>query len=154
MSFFPQLVAGPIERASNLLPQVLNSRIFKYKQGVQGCIRLILWGMFKKVVIADSLAYLWRVDFVFNNYQNLDGGILILIFIFQFKSTVISGGYSDIARLAHQNFLVFENNRQLSSHIFQEIWSFLEKMAYLIVLMVERLPLIHPIGWFKINGNR
>ena len=55
VSFFPQLVAGPIERASNLLPQILNNRLFKYEQGVQG-LRLILYGMFKKVVIADSLA--------------------------------------------------------------------------------------------------
>ena len=54
VSFFPQLVAGPIERASNLLPQILKNRVFKYEQGVQG-LRLILWGMFKKVVIADSL---------------------------------------------------------------------------------------------------
>ena len=59
VSFFPQLVAGPIERASNLLPQILNNRVFIYKQGVQG-LRLILYGMFKKVVIADSLG--WRVD--------------------------------------------------------------------------------------------
>ena len=51
VSFFPQLVAGPIERASNLLPKIINNRIFKYEQGVQG-LRLILWGMFKKVVIA------------------------------------------------------------------------------------------------------
>ena len=50
VSFFPQLVAGPIERASNLLPQILTRRVFKYEQGVQG-LRLILWGMFKKVVI-------------------------------------------------------------------------------------------------------
>ena len=55
VSFFPQLVAGPIERATNLLPQIQNKREFKYEQGVQG-LRLILWGMFKKVVIADSLA--------------------------------------------------------------------------------------------------
>jgi D-alanyl-lipoteichoic acid acyltransferase DltB (MBOAT superfamily) len=55
VSFFPQLVAGPIERATNLLPQILNKREFKYEKGVQG-LKLIIWGMFKKVVIADSLA--------------------------------------------------------------------------------------------------
>ena len=69
VSFFPQLVAGPIERASNLLPQILNDRVFKYEQGVQG-LRLILYGMFENVVIADSLA--WRVESTFNDYQNLD----------------------------------------------------------------------------------
>ena len=95
VSFFPQLVAGPIERASNLLPQVLNSRIFKYKQGIDG-IRLILWGMFKKVVIADSLS--WRVDLVFNDYQNLDGGVLFLgLIYFSFQIYCDFSGYSDIA---------------------------------------------------------
>ena len=55
VSFFPQLVAGPIERAKNLLPQIHITRTFKYMQGVEG-LRLILWGLFKKVVIADGLA--------------------------------------------------------------------------------------------------
>ena len=95
VSFFPQLVAGPIERASNLLPQILNNRIFKYDQGVQG-LRLILWGMFKKVVIADSLA--WRVDYIFNEYQNLDGGVLLLgLIYFSFQIYCDFSGYSDIA---------------------------------------------------------
>ena len=75
VSFFPQLVAGPIERASNLLPQILKKRVFEYEQGVQG-LRLILWGMFKKVVIADSLAPM--VDNIFGNYQDLGGGVLWL----------------------------------------------------------------------------
>jgi alginate O-acetyltransferase complex protein AlgI len=95
VSFFPQLVAGPIERASNLLPQILNNRVFKYEQGVQG-LRLILWGMFKKIVIADSLS--WRVDYVFNNYQSLDGGTLILgLIYFSFQIYCDFSGYSDIA---------------------------------------------------------
>ena len=68
VSFFPQLVAGPIERASNLLPQILSIRVFKYEQGVQG-LRLILWGMFKKIVIADSLAPF--VDNIFQYFSNL-----------------------------------------------------------------------------------
>ena len=75
VSFFPQLVAGPIERASNLLPQILKKREFKNEQIVQG-IRLILWGMFKKVVIADSLAPI--VDDIFSNYQDFGGGTLLL----------------------------------------------------------------------------
>ena len=57
VSFFPQLVAGPIERASRLLPQIENKRVFKYEEGVAG-LRLILWGMFKKVVVADTCAIL------------------------------------------------------------------------------------------------
>tara|TARA_Y100000768_G_C23959637_1_gene674629 strand:+ start:16 stop:1446 length:1431 start_codon:yes stop_codon:yes gene_type:complete len=95
VSFFPQLVAGPIERASNLLPQILNERVFKYEQGVKG-LRLILWGMFKKVVIADSLAP--HVDGIFNNYATLDGGVLLLgLIYFSFQIYCDFSGYSDIA---------------------------------------------------------
>ena len=95
VSFFPQLVAGPIERASNLLPQILNKREFKYEQGVQG-LRLILWGMFKKVVIADSLAPI--VENIFSNYENFGGGILWLGAIyFAFQIYCDFSGYSDIA---------------------------------------------------------
>ena len=95
VSFFPQLVAGPIERASNLLPQILNNRVFKYEQGVQG-LRLILWGMFKKVVIADNLAI--AVDSIFQNYYSLNGGELLLgVIYFSFQIYCDFSGYSDIA---------------------------------------------------------
>ena len=95
VSFFPQLVAGPIERASNLLPQILTKRVFKYEQGVQG-LRLILWGMFKKVVIADSLGI--RVDRIFENYQSMDGSVLLLgLVYFSFQIYCDFSGYSDIA---------------------------------------------------------
>ena len=95
VSFFPQLVAGPIERASNLLPQILIKRVFKYEQGVQG-LRLIFWGMFKKVVIADSLGI--SVDRIFENYQSMDGGILLLgLVFFSFQIYCDFSGYSDIA---------------------------------------------------------
>jgi len=95
VSFFPQLVAGPIERASNLLPQILTRRVFKYEQGVQG-LRLILWGMFKKVVIADSLGI--RVDRIFENYQSMDGSVLLLgLVYFSFQIYCDFSGYSDIA---------------------------------------------------------
>jgi alginate O-acetyltransferase complex protein AlgI len=95
VSFFPQLVAGPIERASNLLPQILKKREFKYEQGVQG-LQLMLWGMFKKVVIADSLAPL--VNDIFGNYQEFGGGALWLGAIyFAFQIYCDFSGYSDIA---------------------------------------------------------
>ena len=95
VSFFPQLIAGPIERATNLLPQILNKREFKYKQGVQG-LRLILWGMFKKVVVADSLAPM--VNDIFENYQDFGGGTLLLGAIyFSFQIYCDFSGYSDIA---------------------------------------------------------
>ena len=95
VSFFPQLVAGPIERASNLLPQMLSNRVFRYKNGVQG-LRLILWGMFKKVVIADSLGL--RVDYIFDNYMACNGGTLLLgLIYFSFQIYCDFSGYSDIA---------------------------------------------------------
>ena len=95
VSFFPQLVAGPIERASNLIPQILKKRTFKYNNGVQG-LRLILWGMFKKVVVADSLSL--QVDYCFNNYHTLNGGLLFLgLIYFSFQIYCDFSGYSDIA---------------------------------------------------------
>ena len=95
VSFFPQLVAGPIERASNLLPQILKKREFQYDRVIQG-LKLILWGMFKKVVIADSLAPI--VDDIFSNYQDFGGGTLWLGAIyFSFQIYCDFSGYSDIA---------------------------------------------------------
>ncbi len=95
VSFFPLLVAGPIERANHLLPQVQKSRQFNYTQSIDGC-RLILWGLFKKVVIADSLAGF--VDPIFNNYLNHDGVTLFIGAIaFSFQIYGDFSGYSDIA---------------------------------------------------------
>ena len=95
VSFFPLLVAGPIERANHLLPQVQKSRIFTYAKAVEGS-RLILWGLFKKVVIADSLAPI--VDVIFNNYQDSSGITLIVGAIaFSFQIYCDFSGYSDIA---------------------------------------------------------
>ena len=95
VAFFPQLVAGPIERASNLLPQFEKARTFKYQQGLDG-MRQILWGFFKKVVIADNIAV--YVDAIFQNQSELYGIILVLggiLFIFQLYCDF--SGYSDIA---------------------------------------------------------
>ena len=95
VSFFPQLVAGPIERATNLLPQILKKRKFKYERGVQG-LKLIFWGLFKKVVIADTLAPV--VNDIFENYQDLGGSTLWLGAIyFAFQIYCDFSGYSDIA---------------------------------------------------------
>ena len=95
VSFFPLLVAGPIERANHLLPQVQKPRFFSYNQAVEGC-RLILWGMFKKVVIADSLADI--VDAIFQNHRDYNGITLIVGAIaFSFQIYGDFSGYSDIA---------------------------------------------------------
>lgn len=95
VAFFPQLVAGPIERATNLLPQILKKRRFNSNQATQG-LRLILWGMFKKVVVADNLAPM--VDDIFANYTEFNGGMLWLGAIyFSFQIYCDFSGYSDIA---------------------------------------------------------
>jgi alginate O-acetyltransferase complex protein AlgI len=95
VSFFPLLVAGPIERASHLLPQVQEPRTFRYQQALEGA-RLILWGLFKKVVIADSLAI--TVDEIFSNYGDLSASTLIIGAIaFSFQIYGDFSGYSDIA---------------------------------------------------------
>ncbi len=95
VSFFPLLVAGPIERANHLLPQVQKPRTFNYIQLVEGC-RLILWGLFKKVIIADSLAI--AVDQVYGNYANETGFTLIVAAIsFSFQIYCDFSGYSDVA---------------------------------------------------------
>lgn len=95
VSFFPQLVAGPIERASNLLSQITNKRTFNYNQSVSG-LKLILWGLFKKVVIADALAPI--VDDIFANYGSYPASTLILgVTLFSFQVYGDFSGYSDIA---------------------------------------------------------
>ncbi len=95
VSFFPQLVAGPIERATHLLPQFYKKRNFDYANAVDG-MHQILWGLFKKIVIADNAAEI--ANEIFNNYSNYSGSTLLLGAVF--FSIQIYGdfsGYSDIA---------------------------------------------------------
>ena len=95
LSFFPQLVAGPIERATNLLPQFQKKRTFDYEQAVDG-MRQILWGLFKKIVIADNCAV--YVDQVWATYDTQSGSTLLLAAIlFTFQIYGDFSGYSDIA---------------------------------------------------------
>lgn len=95
VSFFPQLVAGPIERATNLLPQFYKTRRFDYNEAVAGC-RMILWGMFKKVVIADTCAL--YVDEVWGNIAGQNSStLLIAAILFAFQIYGDFSGYSDIA---------------------------------------------------------
>ena len=95
ISFFPQLVAGPIERATNLLPQFLKRREFDYKVAVDGC-RQILWGLFKKIVVADSCAVV--VNQVFDDYANMPASLLLVgALFFSFQVYGDFSGYSDIA---------------------------------------------------------
>lgn len=96
VAFFPQLVAGPIERPFHLLPQFLVPRTFKYKQAVDGC-RLILWGLFKKICLADTMAVM--VDKVYGDPNIFSGAAaLFATFLFAFQIYCDFSGYSDIAR--------------------------------------------------------
>jgi alginate O-acetyltransferase complex protein AlgI len=95
ISFFPQLVAGPIERARNLLPQFYKERTFDYSLAVSG-LKQILWGLFKKIVIADNSAELANI--VFNDPSKFNGSTLVLgIVFFAFQLYGDFSGYSDIA---------------------------------------------------------
>ncbi|WNJ19765.1 MBOAT family protein [Pontibacter sp. G13] len=95
VSFFPQLVAGPIERATHLLPQFEKPRKFDYEKAKDGA-RQALWGFFKKVVIADTCAT--QVDYIFNNSETLPGVYLIIgAILFAFQIYGDFSGYSDIA---------------------------------------------------------
>ena len=95
LSFFPQLVAGPIERATNLLPQFQKKRTFDYAQAVDG-MRQILWGLFKKIVVADNCAT--YVDQVFADLGSHSGSTLLLAAVlFTFQIYGDFSGYSDIA---------------------------------------------------------
>ncbi len=95
ISFFPQLVAGPIERAKNLLPQFQRDRHFDYVQAVDGC-RQMLWGFFKKVVIADSCAS--DLNPLWDSYADYSGvSLWLLALLFTFQIYCDFSGYSDIA---------------------------------------------------------
>ena len=95
ISFFPQLVAGPIERATNLLPQFQKDRSFDYAKAVDGC-RQMLWGFFKKMVVADNCAT--AVNEHWGDYQTLPTVTLMLLgVLFAFQIYCDFSGYSDIA---------------------------------------------------------
>lgn len=95
VSFFPQLVAGPIERATNLLPQFFTKRRFDYDNAIHGLTQIV-WGLFKKVVIADSCAVV--VNQIFDSYDTCSGSTLVLgAIFFAFQIYGDFSGYSDIA---------------------------------------------------------
>ncbi len=93
ISFFPQLVAGPIERAVNLLPQFVRRREFSYDEAVDGCRRM-LWGFFKKCVVADNCASV--ADGLLNGSSN-GLGVWLGVFLFSIQIYGDFSGYSDIA---------------------------------------------------------
>lgn len=95
IGFFPKLLAGPIERPTNLIPQIQKERVFEYNLAVDGC-RQMLWGLFKKVVIADNAAL--YVNQVYGDYANQSGSTLLLAAIlYTIQIYGDFSGYSDMA---------------------------------------------------------
>jgi len=121
--FFPQLVAGPIERATHLLPQFYKKRTFDYSKTVDG-MRQILWGLFKKIVIADNCAY--YANLIFNNSTEYSGSTLVLgALFFTIQIYCDFSGYSDIA-IGTSRLLGFDLKRNFNFPYFSrdiaEFW--------------------------------
>jgi len=124
VSFFPQLVAGPIERSTNLLPQFRQNFDFDYER-ITGGLKLMAWGLFKKIVIADQLATL--VDSVYGAPEDLNGVHYVLATVFfAFQIYCDFSGYSDIAIGAAQVFgyrLMLNFDRPYAARSVSEFWS-------------------------------
>jgi D-alanyl-lipoteichoic acid acyltransferase DltB (MBOAT superfamily) len=139
VSFFPQLVAGPIERASHLLPQFKEQKMFSYDLFRNGLI-IILWGFFLKLGLADRCAI--YVDTIYNNIQQHNGGSYLLASLcFTFQIYGDFYGYSLIA-IGSAKFAGIRHVQQFqpSILIFQHI-RILAQMAYIPILLVPRLRL-------------
>lgn len=95
VSFFPQLIAGPIERSRRLLPQIQSKRVFSFEQLSEGCF-LIFWGVFKKILIADNLARI--VDQTFGTAAGPETDLWAALYAFAFQIYCDFSAYSDIAR--------------------------------------------------------
>lgn len=124
ISFFPQLVAGPIERTENLLPQIKTKKVFNYDQATYG-LKLMAWGFFKKIAIADVLGV--YVDTVYSSVENYKGFSLVLVvFFFAIQIYCDFSGYSDIAigcaKLLGINLMTNFKSPYFSSSI-KEFWS-------------------------------
>ena len=142
--FYPQLVAGPIERPQNLIHQFYERHYFEYKRVTDG-LKLMFWGLFKKIVIADRLAEL--VNRVYDHPHQYSGIPLILATVLLLsRSSAIFRGYSDIAIGAAQvmGFKLMDNfNRPISRSRSRSV---LETLAYIAIDLVQGLSL-YPVGW-------
>lgn len=122
VSFFPLLVAGPIERATHLLPQIIKERVFNLQQATAG-IRLVVWGLFKKVVVADNCGIV--VDSIFNDPSAGPFHRIIGMIFFSFQIYGDFSGYTDIARGVAKFFgfeLMLNFNLPYFSRSIAEFW--------------------------------
>ncbi len=124
VSFFPQLVAGPIERSRNLLGQIKKPHTFRYQEAADG-IKLLAWGFFKKLVVADNLAvYVNQIYNALPNYRGLSLAVATVFFAFQIYCDF--SGYSDIAAGTARLFgirLMTNFRSPYFSSSFKEFWS-------------------------------
>ena len=146
VSFFPQLVAGPIERASNLLKQFNEKKKFSYNQTVEG-LRITLYGFFKKIVIADNFALI--VDYVFNPQYNAGYfSTVIGTILFSFQIYCDFSGYSDIA-IGISKMLGFDLMKNFKTPYFSKSFSEFWQRWHISLSTWFRDYLYIPIG-----GNR
>ena len=151
VSFFPQLVAGPIERALNLLPQFYTKRSFNYNNAVDG-MRQILWGFFKKIVIADNCAK--YVNDIFANDTIYPGSTLLLggiFFAFQIYGDF--SGYSDIA-IGTSRLFGFNLKRNFAFPYFSRDIAEFWRRWHISLSTWFRDYLYIPLGGSQVNMNK
>lgn len=148
LSFFPIILAGPIQRPASLLPQIKKSRVFSYDQAVDG-LRQILWGLFAKIVIADNLAQ--YVDSIFLNYYDNPGSTLFLgAVLYSIQIYADFSGYSNIA-IGTANLFGFKLMRNFAYPYFsRDITEFWKRWHISLVTWFRDyvfLPLSFAVSW-------
>ena len=134
VSYFPQLVAGPIERSTNLVPQFREKFNFEYQRVTDG-LKLMAWGLFKKVVVADQIAPM--VNYLHSNPEEFGGfSIVLSTILFSYQVYCDFSGYSDIAIGAAQviGIRLMENfRRPFFAQSLAELWSRWHIFPYIMV---------------------
>ena len=151
ISFFPQLVAGPIERATNLLPQFQRERTFDYAKAVDGC-RQMLWGFFKKLVVADNCAII--VNQYWDGYAGQTGfHLLLVVVLFAFQIYCDFSGYSDIA-IGCSRLFGFDLKRNFNYPYFSRDISELWRRWHISLMTWFRDYVYFPLGGSRCSRSR
>ncbi|MEQ9423697.1 MAG: MBOAT family O-acyltransferase [Cyclobacteriaceae bacterium] len=151
VSFFPQLIAGPIERAKGLLPQFQRERVFDYQQSRDG-LKQILYGLFKKLLIADTLGA--EVDFVFTNYSDFSSPKLILTSIYFVGQIYCDfSAYSDIA-IGLGKTLGFKLTKNFDYPLYSTDFSQLWRKWHITLMDWFRDYIYIPLGGNKVSKTR
>ena len=151
VSFFPQLVAGPIERSTHLLPQFYERMSFSYKRTTDG-LKLMLWGFFKKIVIADNLAYF--VNQAYNApAESSDVSLVVATYFFAFQIFCDFSGYSDIA-IGVARIMGFDLMQNFDRPYFSKSISEFWKRWHISLSTWFRDYLYIPLGGNRVNKNR